>query len=88
VTHTIVWTAPAMTEYRNLRGQDRPGAAVVSDAVRSLAEDPRPAASRQLGSTAFRRLRVGSFRVLYRLDDEASAVVIEHIGRVPGAGPD
>jgi len=45
--------------------------------------DPRPSASRQLGTTDFRRLRVGVFRILYRVD-EASAVVIEHVGRIPG----
>lgn len=84
MTYTIVWTNPAMMEYRGLRSQDRPGTARVSDAVRALATDPRPATSRQLGMTDFHRLRVGVYRALYRVNDEESAVLIEHVGRISG----
>ncbi|HEX3827209.1 MAG TPA: type II toxin-antitoxin system RelE/ParE family toxin [Sporichthyaceae bacterium] len=88
MSYALVWTEPAMTEYRKLRGQDRPGAKTVSDAVRGLAIDPQPAGTRQLGSTEFRRMRVGAFRILYRLDEEASAVIVEHVGRIPGGRAD
>ncbi|HEX3611630.1 MAG TPA: type II toxin-antitoxin system RelE/ParE family toxin [Sporichthyaceae bacterium] len=87
MSYTVVWTNPAMTEYRKLRSQDRPAATTVGDAVRALAIDPRPPASGQLGTTEFRRLRAGAFRILYRLDDEASTVVIEHLGRIPADEP-
>lgn len=84
MTHTIVWTNSATAAYRELRSHDRPGAATVGDAVRALASDPRPPTSRRLGTTDFYRLRVGPFRILYRVDDDASAVVVEHVGRAAG----
>jgi mRNA interferase RelE/StbE len=83
MSFTIVWTNPAMTAYRQLRLHDQPGAAIITDATRALAIDPRPADSRQLGTTDFRRLRIGDYRVLYRVDDALSAVVVENVGRAP-----
>lgn len=55
MTHTIVWTSPATTAYRELRSLDRAGAATIGDTVRALAADPRPPTSRRLGTTDFYR---------------------------------
>jgi mRNA interferase RelE/StbE len=84
MSFTVVWTNLAMTAYRLLRIEDRSGAAIIRDAVRALAIDPRPPQSRQLGTTDFRRLRIGSYRVLYRVDDIQCTVVVEKVGRAPG----
>lgn len=86
MTYTIVWTNTATKEYRTLRSQDPLGATTVADAVRALAEDPSPQPSRSLGTTEFRRLRVGPFRILYRLDDAAHAVLVEHWDGRPANG--
>ena len=45
-----------------------------------LEKDPRPRASKQLVSRGReRRLRVGAYRVLYEVDDEASIVRVFRI---------
>ncbi len=51
----------------------------VCDAIRSLADDPRPPGCLKLAGREGRRLRVGDYRVLYTADDEAKAVVIYRI---------
>ncbi|MFE4675588.1 type II toxin-antitoxin system RelE/ParE family toxin [Streptomyces sp. NBC_01474] len=44
-----------------------------------LAEDPKPAGSTPWG-TSHRRLRVGRWRLLYRIDDANRILHIEHVG--------
>jgi len=49
--------------------------------VESLSSDPRPRQSHKLsGSENSYRLRVGDYRVLYQVDDEAMLVTIFKIG--------
>ena len=49
--------------------------------MESLASDPRPRQSHKLGgSENCYRLRVGDYRVLYQVDDEAELVTIFKIG--------
>ena len=52
----------------------------VLDAIDRLAGDPRPAGSFRCGSLGLRRLRVGRYRVLYEITQDA--VAIRHIARV------
>ena len=48
--------------------------------IQALAEDPRPAGSRKLtGSRNDWRIRVGSYRVIYEVDDEAKAVRVMRV---------
>jgi mRNA interferase RelE/StbE len=55
----------------------------VLDAIDRLADDPRPTGSFPYGSPDLRRLRVGRYRVLYEITDDAIAV--RHIARgTPG----
>ncbi len=49
------------------------------DAIDRLAGDPRPAGSFPYGSPGLRRLRVGRYRVLHEITEEAIAV--RHIAR-------
>ncbi len=52
----------------------------VRDAVRELAEEPRPNGSKKLtGRTAW-RIRVGPYRVIYETDDNRHLITIIHIG--------
>ena len=58
---------------------DPEGIRAVLDAIDQLAEDPRPAGSFPYGSPDLRRLRVGRYRVLYEITEDAIAV--RHIAR-------
>lgn len=85
MSHTLVWETAAFVALRQLHRQDPLGSAVLTSATRALTVDPRPLASRPLGGTAFRRLRVDVFRILYEVDDAARCVTIHSVGRVaPG----
>ncbi len=49
--------------------------------IESLAADPRPRQSHKLSeSESSYRLRVGDYRVLYQVDDEAKLVTIFKVG--------
>ena len=62
---------------------DPEGIRAVLDAIDQLAEDPRPAGSFPYGSPDLRRLRVGRYRVLYEITEDAIAV--RHIARGTGS---
>jgi mRNA interferase RelE/StbE len=55
---------------------DPQGIRAVLDAIDRLADDPRPAGSFPYGSPDLRRLRVGRYRGLYGITEEA--VVVRH----------
>lgn len=55
------------------------GIRAVLDAIDLLADDPRPAGSFPYGSPDLRRLRVGRYRILYEITDDA--IAIRHIAR-------
>ncbi|OHB64556.1 MAG: plasmid stabilization protein [Planctomycetes bacterium RBG_13_62_9] len=52
----------------------------VRDAIRELAEEPRPNGSRKLAGRVGWRIRVGSYRVVYEIDDASHVITIMHIG--------
>lgn len=58
---------------------DPQGIREVLDAIDRPADEPRPAGSFPYGSPDLRRLRVGRYRVLYEITEEA--VAIRHIAR-------
>ena len=45
-----------------------------------LADEPRPPGSTKLSPQDFRRIRVGHYRIIYRIEDEAHLVVVLVIG--------
>ncbi|NVM21478.1 MAG: type II toxin-antitoxin system RelE/ParE family toxin [Desulfobacterales bacterium] len=51
----------------------------IDKAILSLAADPRPHACKKLTHKEGYRIRVGNYRVLYTVDDQAKAVVIYRI---------
>ncbi len=52
----------------------------VRDAVRMLANQPRPAECRKLKGREGWRIRAGSYRVIYEIDDQQDTVTVLHIG--------
>jgi mRNA interferase RelE/StbE len=52
----------------------------IGRAIGELALDPRPRGARQLRVTGEHRIRVGDYRVLYVIDDDAAHVRIVKVG--------
>jgi mRNA interferase RelE/StbE len=52
----------------------------VVEAIRDLAENPRPMGCRKLAAREGWRIRVGDFRVIYEIDDGQRSVKILHVG--------
>ncbi len=59
----------------------------VLGAIRDLAEEPRPRGARKMRGTGIEeewRIRIGDYRVVYRVDDEARKVLILAVGHRGG----
>ena len=67
----------AVKELRALQPADR---SRVVDRIEALAEDPRPLGCEKLTGGTRYRVRQGSQRVLYEVDDEAQIVTVVKIG--------
>jgi len=52
----------------------------VSEALQSLAMVPRPSGCVKLRGREGWRIRVGNYRVLYKIDDDQQIVTIVHVG--------
>ena len=52
----------------------------VRDAIRKLAEEPRPNGSKKLAGRTGWRIRVGVYRVVYEIDDPNHLTTIMHVG--------
>lgn len=52
----------------------------VRAAIVELAQEPRPSGCRKLTGREGWRIRVGDYRILYDIDDNALIVTIVHIG--------
>ena len=52
----------------------------VCDDIRYLAQNPRPIGCKKLIARKGWRIRVGSYRVIYEMDDKHKTVLILHIG--------
>lgn len=52
----------------------------VRDEIQALADEPRPSGCKKLKGREGWRIRVGDYRVIYDIDDEAQTVLIVHIG--------
>ncbi len=52
----------------------------IAEAILQLETEPRPQGSRKLRGTEEYRVRVGSYRVLYTIDDENRAVEVAAVG--------
>ena len=67
----------AVKELKALQEVDR---GRVVERIHALAEDPRPRGCEKLTSGSRYRVRQGSHRVLYEVDDDAQVVIVVKIG--------
>jgi mRNA interferase RelE/StbE len=52
----------------------------VREAIRALAQDPRPQGCRKLTAREGCRVRVGDYRLVYEIDDKQRTVLVLHVG--------
>ena len=52
----------------------------IYETVQNLAEDPRPSGCLKLKGREGWRIRVGNYRVLYRIEDQQQIITVVHIG--------
>ena len=51
----------------------------VNAAIARLADDPRPSGVKKLVAIGGYRIRVGDYRILYHIDDEARVVIVYRV---------
>lgn len=81
MTCEIVWADEAFLAAQAFMAEDPAGLAIVFDTVDDLATNPRPPTAFPFSSTAFLRLRVGRYRVLYEINDGLIRIDVIHLGR-------
>lgn len=67
VAHRQIRRLPASTQER------------INNAIAGLAGNPRPVGNRKLTAREGYRVRVGDYRILYRIDDEAKSIVVYRV---------
>jgi len=58
----------------------RPAQDRLIEAIRSLGEEPRPRGTKKLAGREAWRLRVGSYRIIYEIEDNRLLVLVVQIG--------
>ncbi len=53
----------------------------LAEAIGTLKENPRPRRVKKLADSALWRIRVGQYRIVYAVDDEARLVTIVRVAR-------
>jgi mRNA interferase RelE/StbE len=81
VTLQIIFEDKAINRAAGFLADDPDGLREALDAIDGLAGNPRPPESFAFGSPDLRRLRVGHYRVLYRI--EVDTISVGHIARTP-----
>lgn len=56
----------------------------INAAIDALSDEPHPRGSRKLSGRKEHRLRVGDYRVLYLVDEEAESVTVTRVGHRQG----
>jgi len=65
--------------YKDLQSIPADYARLISNHIDSLEENPRPVDSKKLKGDAGYSLRVGTYRILYDIDDKSKLVIIYRI---------
>ncbi len=81
MSYLVVWSIQAARARRRLRSRDPAGAARLTAAIDTLADDPRPATAASLGGSGWYYLRLGDLRAMYYIRD--STVHIDNVGSLP-----
>jgi mRNA interferase RelE/StbE len=77
MTYTVLILRRAQRELQRLPQEDYER---VRDAMRGLAQHPRPPGCLALTGRAGWRIRIGEYRVIYEIDDVQHTVTIVHVG--------
>jgi mRNA interferase RelE/StbE len=79
VSYQIKIRKQALKELENLPGKD---STKISIAIDALAENPRPPGCKKLKGEYdyFWRIRVGDYRILYKVDDDIKIIEVAKIG--------
>ena len=77
MTYTVLILRRAQKELAQL---PTPSYERVRDAIRALAEDPRPRGCLKLTGREGWRIRIGDYRIVYEIDDQQSTIVVLHVG--------
>ncbi|MCL4534875.1 MAG: type II toxin-antitoxin system RelE/ParE family toxin [Bacteroidetes bacterium] len=77
MNYTILILRRAQKELSQLPGG---GYQHVRDAIRALAQDPRPHHCAKLTGRDAWRIRVGDYRVIYEVDDQQPLITVLHVG--------
>jgi mRNA interferase RelE/StbE len=75
--YTLEFTASAAQEFRAL---DRQRQRLISTKVSELADDPFPVGVRKFQGEEDLRIRVGDYRIIYRVEKRRVVIVIVRIG--------
>lgn len=77
MTYRVLLTPSAITERKRLTLEARKR---VDLGLQKLANDPRPSNSRKLAGSRFDwRLRIGDYRILYEIEDDARQITVWRI---------
>ena len=77
VSHEVLWKGSAERDLKNIDPQQVPR---IIKAVESLIDDPFPPQHRKLRASASDyRIRVGDYRVIYKVDTKAKVVTIHYV---------
>jgi mRNA interferase RelE/StbE len=77
VTYKVAILRRAQKELGSLPGE---AYVRVRDAIVALAEDPRPSGCLKLTGRDGWRIRIGSYRVVYEIDDSSRVITVLHVG--------
>ena len=77
MTYTVEILRSAQKQLAKIDGQDRER---IIDAIRALANDPRPPGSKKLSGRSAWRIRIGTYRVIYEVHDERLLVLVVAVG--------
>jgi mRNA interferase RelE/StbE len=85
LTYVIRWRVAARKSLQRIQRSDSEAGARIRFAIAALAENPRPNGAKKLvGQKGKWRVRVGTYRVIYLIDDAALTVMIYAIGKRGG----
>jgi mRNA-degrading endonuclease RelE of RelBE toxin-antitoxin system len=81
---TLVINARARNSLEKLRGSDPEAFRRAVRLMSALTTNPRPDGAVAWGASGIFRLHAGDLRILYEADEEAGALYVLSVGRVPG----
>ena len=77
MTYALLIERRAQRSLSRIAVQDRER---ISDAIRRLAEEPRPHGVKKLSGRDAWRIRVGDYRILYEIQDERLLILVIDVG--------